>query len=304
MTDPIKVLEYANSQEAWEGINEYFLNNSKEIVKRGGGRYGPQLISYDMFIKIRKSWVDPEFDFGNMFGYRKQKWSSLVNNYINLDFLDILKAEVLEKVKKKTPNYNLSMPFDNSHGSGKNCLLSLTVSQRTSMDHPLITFVLRSSEITKRLLWDLLLVQRIAEYVFGEKQYVAINIFCGNIFQNTEAFIMYDNHKRIKNIIKTRIPMVGEKKSDLYDAWQKRALDTLKQFKEVDPKTVKFKVHLRSVRQIQRPNGIPLSGDRPLLAKDCHIFEKDDTPYPEECISLKDRKSFKAKHKRKLKKLK
>lgn len=292
MNEPIKVLEFANSQEAWEGINEYFLNNSKEIVKRGGGRYGPQLISYDMFIKIRKSWVDPEFDFGNMFGYRKQKWSSLVNNYINLDFLDILKAEVLEKIKKKTPNYNLSMPFDNSHGSGKNCLLSLTVSQRTSMDHPLITFVLRSSEVTKRLLWDLLLVQRIAEYVFGEKQYVAMNIFCPNIYQNTEAFIMYDNHKRIKKLIDT----------EKLDPWQERAIKTLKDFKTVDPKTIKFKVHLRAVNQVQRPNGIPLSGDRPLLAKNCHIFEKDDTPYPEDCISLKDRKSFKTKHKRKLKK--
>ena len=99
--EDVKVLEYANSQEAWEGINEYFLNNSKEIVKRGGGRYGPQLISHDMFIKIRKSWVDPDFDFGNMFGYRRQKWSSLVNNYINLDFLDIFKSEVIEKIKKK-----------------------------------------------------------------------------------------------------------------------------------------------------------------------------------------------------------
>jgi hypothetical protein len=288
----VKALEYANSQEAWEGINEYFLNNSKEIVKRGGGRYGPQLISPDMFIKIRKSWVDPKFDFGNMFGYRKQKWTSLVNNYINLDFLDILKAEVLEKIKKKTPSYNLSMPFDNSHGSGKNCLLSLTVSQRTTMDHPVITFHLRSSEVTKRLLWDLLLVQRISEYIFGEKQHTSIHIFCGNVYQNTEAFIMYDNHRKIKDLI--HVPKGKE-----MDTWQERAIRTLKEFKEVDPKTVKFKVHLRSVRQIQRPNGIPLSGDRPLYAGDCHIFEKDDTPYPEDCISLSDRKKFKAKHKRK-----
>lgn len=290
--EAVKVLEFANSQEAWEGINEYFLNNSKEIVKRGGGRYGPQLISPDMWINIRKSWVDPNFDFGNMFGYRKQKWTSLVNNYVNLDLLDILKSEVHEKIKKRTPSYNLSMPFDNSHGSGKNCLLSLTVSQRTSMDHPIVIFHLRSSEITKRLLWDFLLVQRIAEYIFGEKQHVAVKLICCNIYQNTEAFIMYDNHKKIEEVLV---------KKDKLDPWQERAINTLEEFKNIDHKKVKFKVHLRAVRQIQRPNGIPLSGNRPLLAKDCHIFEKDDTPYPEDCISLSDRKKFKAKYKRKMK---
>lgn len=289
--EDVKVLEYANSQEAWEGINEYFLNNSKEIVKRGGGRYGPQLISHDMFIKIRKSWVDPDFDFGNMFGYRRQKWSSLVNNYINLDFLDIFKSEVIEKIKKKTPSYNLSMQFDNSHGSGKNCLLSLTVSRRVNLDHPIMSFVLRSSEITKRLLWDLLLVQRIAEYVYGEEQYVAINIFCGNMYQNTESFIMYDNHKEISSLIK--VPKGKE-----LDPWQLRTIKTLEDFLVVDPKTVKYKVHLRAVNQLQRPKGIPLSGDRPLYARECHIFEKDDTPYPEDCISIKDRKKFKTKHRR------
>lgn len=284
----VKTLEYSTSQEAWEGVNRYFLNNSKEILKRGGGRYGPQLISHDMFIKIRKAWVDPDFDFGNMFGYRKQKWSSLVNNYINRDFLDIFKSEVMDKIKKRSPNYNLSMQFDNSHGSGKNCLLSLTVSKRVNMDHPIMSFNLRSSEITKRLLWDLLLVQRIAEYVYGDKEYVSIQVFCGNMYQNTESFIMYNNHERIKDIIKT-------KGKDL-DGWQQRTVKTLEEFSNVDPKNIKYKVHLRSVRQLQRPNGIPLSGDKPLLAKDCYLFNIDTTPYPEDCISIKDRKKFKNKY--------
>ena len=287
----VKVLEYPTSQEAWEKLNVYFLNNSREIVKRGGGRYGPQLISHDMFIKIRKAWVDPNFDFGNMFGYRRQKWTSLVNNYINLDFLDIFKAEVQEKIKKRTPSYNLSMQFDNSHGSGKNCLLSLTVSRRIGLDHPIMTFNLRSSEITKRLLWDLLLIQRVSEYVFGVKEHVAINIFCGNMYQNTESFIMYDNHQKIADIIKPS-------KSGTLDIWQERSIKTLKEFLEVDAKKIKYKVHLRSVRQLQRPEGIPLSGDKPLYAKDCHLFEIDDTPYPENCISLNARKRFKSQYRK------
>lgn len=292
MEEVVKVLEFANSQEAWLDLNKYFLNNSKEIIKRGGGRYGPQLISHDLFIKIRKAWVDPEMDFGNLFGYRRQKWSSLVNNYVNLDFLDILKSEVLTKEKKRTPSYNLSMQFDNSHGSGKNCLLSLTVSKRVSYDHVIMTFNLRSSEITKRLLWDLLLVQRIAEYIFGDKEHISINLFCGNMYQNTESFIMMDNYVKIKKMLKPVGFEAGSGKP-VMDQWQKRTIDTLKEFKNVDHKTVKYKVHLRSVNQLQG-----LKGDRPLLAKHCHIVDIDDTPYPDDCITLKDRKKFKSNYRK------
>lgn len=294
MEEIVKVLEFSTSQKAWIGINKYFLNNQKEILARGGGRYGPQLISYDMFIKIRKAWVDPEFDFGSLFAYRKQKWTSLVNNYISLDLLDILKAEVLEKEKKRTPSYNLSMKFDNSHGSGKNCLLSLTVSRRTSIDHPVITFNLRSSEITKRLLWDFLLVQRIAEYIFGVEQYVSIHLFCGNIYQNTESFIMMDSYIPLKKMLKPVGYEGGGDNDPVYDPWQQRTIKTLDEFKNVDHTTVKYKVHLRSVKRLQK-----IGGDKPLLAGDCQIFEKDDTPYPEDCITVKDRKKFKLKHKRK-----
>lgn len=281
----IKEFEFANSQEAWIGINQYFLNDSKEILSRGGGRYGPQLISHDIFIQMRKAWVDPEFDFGNIFGYRKQKWTSLVNNYVNLDYLDILKSEVMDKIKKKTPSYNLSMQFDNSHGSGKNCLLSLTVSRRVNLDHPILTFNLRSSEITKRLLWDLLLIQRISEYIFGEKEYVSIHLFCGNMYQNTESFIMFDKYIPIKDLMKSHRKGL--------DKWQQRTVDTLEEFLHPDALKKTYKVHLRASRQLQN-----FHGDKPLLAKNCHIFEKDNTPYPEDCISLKDRKAFKKKFNR------
>jgi hypothetical protein len=296
----MKVLEYSDSQTAWEHLNEYFLNNQEEILERGGARYGPQLVSYDVMIHIRKAWVDPKFDFGNTFGYRKQKWTSLVNNYINMNYLDILKAEVLEKVTKKNQSYNLSMRFDNSHGSGKNCLLSLTVSKRIGLEHPIFIFNLRSSEITKRLLWDLLLVQRIAEYIYGNKEHISIKLFCGNMYQNTESFIMYNNHKKIKDVL---IPM-GTKTNGKpkYSLWQERATQILEEFKNVDPKTVKFKVHLRSVNQIQRcKNGHPLSGNRPLLAKECIIGESFKVPYPEDCITSAERKKFKRGHLRKLK---
>jgi len=280
----IKELEYATSQEAWEGINEYFLNEEAEITKRGGMRYGPQLIVYNIFIYIRKAWVDPQFDFGNIFGYRKQKWSGLINNYVNMNYLDLLKSQVHERMAKKSNQYNLSMPFDNSHNSGKNCLLSLTVSKRVNKDHPIITFNLRSSEITKRLLFDLLLVQRIAEYIFGEEEHVSIQLYSGNMYQNTESLTMYDSHKSIDDVM--IIKKSGPSK------WQERLIETLDKFKTVEPSTIKFKVHRRSVNQLQRDkNGHPLSGNKPMLAGNCklHTSEFD---YPEDCITVTQRKAF------------
>ena len=201
----------------------------------------------------------------------------------------------MEKVKNKNTSYNLSMQFDNSHGSGKNCLLSLTVSKRVNLEHPIFIFNLRSSEITKRLLWDLLLVQRIAEYIYGKKEHISIQLFCGNVYQNTESFIMYDNHKKIKKLIQ-------KDSNGKMDPWQERAVQILKEFKEIDPKKVTYKVHLRSVNQLQRDeNGHPLSGNKPLLAKDCNINEGQLIPYPDDCITKEERNRFRKSYLRKQK---
>ena len=112
-------------------------------------------------------------------------------------------------------------------------------------------------------LFDLLLVQRIAEYIFGTKQYFSIELFISNMYQNTEAFTMFDSHIPIDSFIK-----IGKEGPD---DWQERLIETLKKFKKIDPALMTYKVHLRSVRQLQRPNGIPLSGDRPMYSKDCHL---------------------------------
>jgi hypothetical protein len=279
----VNQFEYSTSQEAWEGINEYFLNNEDSIVKKGGVRYGPQLIMNRVFMVIRKSWVDPNFDFGNIFGYRKQKWSSLLNNYVNMNYLDLLKSQIHVKIKKKTPHYNLSMPFTDSHGSGKNCLLSLTISMRANLDHPIITFNLRSSEVTKRLLFDFLLIQRISEYIFGEEQYVSIQLFCDNMYQNTESFTMYDSFKPILGLIQVKGKLT---------VWQERTIEVLNKFKTCIPETITFKVHRRSVNQLQRgEDGYPLPGNKPLLAKDCKIYSRD-FDYPEDCITTSQRRAF------------
>lgn len=283
----VRYLEYANSQEAWEGLNEYFLNNEAEILKLGC-RNGSQLIAFDNMIKIRKAWVDPQMDFGNTFGYRMQKWTGLINNYVDLNYLDLLKSQILakENAKGAYKNYNISMQFDNSHGHGKNCLLSLTFSRTQETDIPIATFHLRSSEITKRLLLDLLLVQRIAEYIYGVEQHIMIKMLCTNMYQSAESFVMYNIHKDISSVLK-----IKKEKTN----WQERVLKTLKEFSTIDASKVTYKVFLRSVNQLQG-----LKGDHPMLAKDLPLFKKD-IEYPEDCITMSQRKKYKREYNKKLK---
>lgn len=256
-------LNFKNSQRAWIGINQFFLNESRAIIEDNvGGRYGGQMVAYDMFVEIQKARVSPNFDFGNTFGYRPQKWSGLVNNYVHRDDLLELKEKVLEREGKRAKNYNLSMTFYNKHGHGKNCLIGLTISRRQTKPNPVISFYMRSSEVTKRLLMDFLLVQRIGEFIFNNNNF-SLYMLATNIYQNPEAFTMFDSYMPIGKLLNT--------KEEDFDVWQKKVMEILTRFRSCELEEVKMKVHKRCVRQLQRPNGYPLSGDRPMLAKDLKI---------------------------------
>lgn len=254
-------LSYSNSQEAYDEINKFFFNQKDKIECRGGGRYGGQMVAYNVHIKIDDPWVDPEFDFGNMFGYRAQKWSGLKKNYIDNDDLDNLIVRIATRTNKKTKNYTESMVFHNKHGHGKGCLLSMTCIVRNG-NKPIIHFHIRSSEVTKRLLMDLLLIKRIGDMLYED---YSLELSVLNMYQNAEAFTMLDNHIPLWEMIKP------DKATGLPNSWQQKVIDTLNHFKECNIDDVKMKVHKRCVRQLQRPNGIPLSGDRPMLAKDLKL---------------------------------
>lgn len=275
----MKTFEFATSQEAWEGLNEYFFQADTQIIEDGGSRYGNQLISYETMVVIRKAWVDPKFDFGNMFGYRPHKWNGLISNYVNMSYLELTKSQiVVQEQSKKYPTYNISMPFDNSHGHGKNCLLSLTFCRRTDSDIPTIIFNLRSSEITKRLLIDFLLVQRIAEYIYGEEKSFRLVMFCGNVYQNVEAFTMYNGHRKLNKINGNK---PGESK------WTDKVLEVLEKFQTVDPLSINYKSFRRSANQLQN-----VHGDRPMLAGELFLINKE-IEYPEDCITTRQRKAYK-----------
>ena len=173
--------KHATSQECWEWVNEFLVTQEVKVKRRGGMRSGPQVVSYDHFFEINKAWVDPEFDFGFMFGYKKQKWTTLKSNYIDMNMLDLVKSEVLERERKKAQNYNLAFKFSNTHGSGHGCLISLVFQRRYTQDNPIIIMNIRSSEVTKRLLMDFLLVQRMAEYIYGEGISVSVKLYCSNV---------------------------------------------------------------------------------------------------------------------------
>lgn len=249
--------QHATAQEAWESINEYLATKENEIKALGGNRSGNQVIIYDTFMDINKLWVDPRFDFGKMFGYKIQKWSKLITNYIDFDFLDIAKSQVQEKEAKKSRNYTIGFKFSNKHTSGHGCLLSLVFSRRHSQDNPVIVMNIRSSEVTKRLLMDFLLVQRIAEYIYGKKHSASILVYCTHTYITAENFIMYHTHKDLTELLKGNSSTIA-----------KRVLELLIKFKGLDPETVKYRVHRRAVRRINNVDTTPL------LARDLRLVNK------------------------------
>lgn len=250
---------FETSQDAYRELNRFFLNYGGKVLPN---IVSGQVVTYDAFVKIEKAWVDPDFDFGNTFGYRKQKWSGLCNNYTDWDDITDLAYRVKEREDKNSKHYNESMRFANNHAHGKNCLLSLTATRRDNQNKPILSFTLRSSEITKRLLMDLLLVQRIGEYLYGKEPF-KLNMFVINMYQDPEAFCMLDHVYPIKKML--------EYSEDGKSWYQKKIIKILKRFKRANLEDVKYKVHKRVVRQLQRPKGIPLSGDRPMYAKDLKL---------------------------------
>jgi len=251
----MKRSKHATSQEAWEWVNEYLATHEKEIVRRGGLRSGPQMISYDHFMEIDVAWVDPDFDFGYIFGYKIQKWSKLISNYIDMNWLDITKSRVLEREAKKAQSYTIEFKFTNVHTSGHGCLISLVFSRRHNIDIPIIVINIRSSEITKRLLMDFLLIQRMVEYIYGPEQRVSLKLFCGNVFMTAENFVMYHNHKSLESFINPESSGMEQRIMAVYDKFS--APDALE--------TIKYKVHLRAVKRLHHlPNP-------PLLAKNCKL---------------------------------
>jgi len=263
----IKQHYFPTLQAAWEGLNEYLANNEAEIRKSGGGTYGTEMVAYNTFVSIGKTWVDPKFNFGRVLGYRNKKWSKLINNYVNFDYLDLIRSEVRDREKKKAKSYNHTYHFDNSHGSGKDCLISLTFMRKVTDDNPTVIYNTRASEATKRMIFDFLLIQRMVEYVYGEGVTVEMVAFIPFMFINVEAFLIYMAWKGKDAVVVP--PKEG------YSKFQQRLVSKYDEFSTRDLNSIKYKVHKRAAAQVQKDkNGNPISGAPDLFAKDLKFDNK------------------------------
>jgi hypothetical protein len=275
---------YPNLLKAWEGLNEYLIMEENEIMAKGWGVYGPQMTSYNNHIFIESLDFDPEFDFGKVLGYSDKKWSGLINNYVDFDYLDMVKNEIQYRISKKAKSYNYSYHFVNVHGSGKDCLISLVFTKRVYSDTPIVVFHVRTSEITKRLVFDFLLVKRICQYVYGEDAHVSVEFIAPSFYITAESGIMYDNVKPIKKLLRK-----AKKKYGKYGKFQERILKTYDQFSTTPLEKITFKVNQRSAAQIQKDeNGEPLSGVKSLKAKELWLTDYRIL-YPDDCVTPKQR---------------
>lgn len=277
----INQLEFATLELAWEGINEYMVNQEQEIAKKGGGTYGTEMVSYDNFIRIYKPYISPDYNFGEILGYRYKKWSKLINNYVDLNYLDLVKNEVTEREKKASAHYNYTFHFDNAHGSGKDCLISLSFCRRRKEKNPYVIYTTRASEVTSRLIFDFLLIQRMCEYVYGVEKAQQCDVLCYIPFMyvNVERYLFYMAYKGKKKSVKKHYPIVlanadepekNLKKLGYYTPFQERCNKKYDEFMAVDAQKIKYKVHRRSALQIQKDpkTGRAISGCPDLFAKD------------------------------------
>lgn len=275
-------LEFSTSQEAWEKLNEAFLRLDPVLFSSGATANSGVAVVYNVFIKIRKAWVDPDFDYGRCFNYKETKWTTLLNNYIDFNKLDLMRSKLRTLKKSYNQNYNVTYMFNNHHDNGKQCLIAATFSKRFQEDVPVITMILRSSEITKRLIFDFLLVQRMAEYIYGKECTVQINLFATQMYGNAETLMMYHTHRPLKKVLK------GVK-----NPWTNRVLEVFDKFqKGTEKEFSSFKVYFRSFK-VLRPD-LYQETYKSMYAKEL-LLEYDEIEYPEDVISYSQRKNYKRK---------
>lgn len=283
----MKNFEFENGHEAWAGINKMFLEQDEKLglfSGEQGASITNSLYTYGLTVLIKNAVFDPEFDFGKILGYTQSKWSGLLNNYLDLDALDILKFQIreMEKNKAVNRNYHIGFNFADSHGNGKGCLMSGMFSRMIGMDKPRLTIIMRASDVVTRLPWDLLLAIRMGEYVFGNTDFT-VELFIRSAFADDTSLMLFNGYENIEELIE------NIKNEDR----RKRLKKVLRRTRKAadagnDPK---YQAYMR-VYKIFNPEKY---GKKPksLLAKDCIIGDWDGIPLPEKCPSILVRNQIK-----------
>lgn len=268
----MKVLNFENGHEAWAGINKLFINQEEELFSSPqGASITNSLYTYGLTLAISNAEFDDNFDFGKILGYSQGKWSSLLNNYLDLDALDQLKLQIreLEKNKAVNRNYHIGFNFADSHGNGKGCLVSGMFSRMIGTEKPMLTVIMRASEVVTRLPWDLLLSIRMGEYVYGHNQF-SIEVIMRSAFADDISLMLYNGYEPIEPLISN---IENEER-------RKRLKKTLKKVKKAadDGEDPGYQAYMR-VYKIFNPDKYGKKQNS-LLAKDCIIGDWDGIPMP------------------------
>lgn len=283
----MKSFVFKTGDEAWASINKMFIEQDEKLGLFSDGQGASitnSLYTYGMSVLIEEAKFDPEFDFGKIMGYTQSKWSSLLNNYLDLDSLDKLKLQIreLEKNKAINRNYNIGFNFADSHGNGKGCLVSGMFSRMIGINKPRLTIVMRASDVVTRLPWDLLLAIRMGEYVFGHTEFT-IELFIRSAFADDTSLMLYNGYEPIE-------PIIEKIKNEERRKRLKKALKRVKKASEKgdDPK---YQAYMR-VYKIFSPEKYGKEF-KSLFAKDCIIGNWDGIPLPEVCPSILVRNQIK-----------
>lgn len=281
--------KYKNPVEAWDDLMVKFILKDPLLFDDGNGaELTNALYTNDLTMYIEDPSFDKGFDFGYLFNYRQTKWTSLLNNYIDLDKLDQIKEKIrgLEADITKNRNYNIGLHFADTHSNGKGCLLSGILSRQYYIKKPVLTVLLRSSEIVTRLPFDLLFFTRLGEYIYGHEEFT-LKIIIKQAYADDSVLIMYDNRKSIEDIYKD----CEDKERELRVMTK---LNTLKVIDEEDYTTYPtYQAHLRSFK-VLRPDLYP--DRKSLTAGECVIGNWDGIPLPDICPSIIDRNNIKSKY--------
>ena len=281
----MKSYNFKTPVEAWSSLLEKVIQADPNEGLIGAEITG-QVFMYGLQFSIENPEFDPEFDFGSLMGYTSSKWTSLINNYLDLDAMDVLKAQIreLEKNKSSYRNYHIGFHFADAHNNGKGCLLSGVFSRKIGKDTPEVTVVMRASEMVTRLPWDLLLISRMGEYVYGNLNFT-IQVIMISGFVDDISLMLYDKYKPLSDILSA--VENKERRKKLKKAY-KRVTEGSQEGD--DPK---YQAYMR-VYKVFNPDKYNVEL-RPLLAKDCIIGNWDDIPMPKGgCPSIIKRNSIKA----------
>lgn len=286
---PTTELTFPNLQKAWEGINEYFFCREEDIIENGGAVSGNTFVSYDNFVTIRGLFLDEELDLGSVLGYTKRKWTTLVRNYVDMNYLDLIRGEIALREKKNSKHWNYAFHFNNKYGGGKDCLISLNITKRYTSETPIVFFHVRTIEATKRMIFDFLLVKRICQYLFGDDAKVEVRLWAPSMFVTAQTLALYHNQNNLYNLSKKPGVQTGK--------FHEQTVKELTNFLEADLSSIKYKVYYRSAINLQKHVHEDVVHERTLIVNNLQLEEWEE--YPEHVISPNDRKKYRREQKKK-----